>query len=172
MGGFTKIREKTLDADILDQLKSLHTSAIDARNGYREALEDAEGKGMTPLFRDMIALHEGNAAELARELTRSNGIPDEDGSFMSTVHKTIMDVRSLFNGLDESVLPGLIDGEKRNVTKYDDALKKVGPATNVINLLTAQRGKIAQKIALMETQKAAFERATSYYRCEAVFSGG
>jgi len=70
------------------------------------------------------------------------------------------------------VLPGLIDGEKRNVTKYDDALKKVGPATNVINLLTAQRGKIAQKIALMETQKAAFERATSYYRCEAVFSGG
>jgi uncharacterized protein (TIGR02284 family) len=156
-----KRQEKTLDADILDHLKSLHTSAIDARNGYQEALEDAKGRGMTPLFRDMIALHEGNAAELARELTKSNEIPDEDGSFMSVVHKTIMDVRSLVNGLDESVLPGLIDGEKRNVAKYDDALKQARSATNVVNLLTVQRGKIAQKIALMETQKAAFERAAS-----------
>ncbi len=57
-----------MDTDILEQLKSLHTHAIDARNGYREALEDAKGKGLSPLFRDMIALHESNAAELAREL--------------------------------------------------------------------------------------------------------
>jgi uncharacterized protein (TIGR02284 family) len=150
-----------VDADSLDQLKSLHTSAIDARNGYQEALKDAEGKGMTPLFSEMIALHQDNATELARELTKANEIPDENGSFMSVVHKTIMDVRSLFNGLDASVLPGLIDGEKRNVAKYDDALKAAPPAGNVAALLTAQRGKIAQKIALMETQKAALERAAS-----------
>ncbi len=56
---------------------------------------------------------------------------------MSVVHKTIMDVRSLFNGLDESVLPGLIDGEKRNVAKYDDALKTAGTTANVASLLTA-----------------------------------
>ena len=43
---------------------------------------------------------------------------------MTVVHETIMDVRSMFNGLDESVLPGLIDGEKRNVSKYDDAILK------------------------------------------------
>jgi hypothetical protein len=29
---------------MIDHLKSLHTSAIDARNGYREALKDTEGK--------------------------------------------------------------------------------------------------------------------------------
>ena len=83
-----------MDADIIDQLKSLHTSAVDARNGYQEALEDAKDKGMTPLFRDMIALHQGNAIELARELTKANELPDENGSFMSVVHKTIMNVRS------------------------------------------------------------------------------
>jgi len=59
--------------DILDHLKSLQTSAIDARNGYQEALKQADGKGMTPLF-----------------------------------HQTIMDVRSMFDGLEESALPGLI----------------------------------------------------------------
>ena len=148
-----------MDSDTLDHLKSLHTGAVDARNGYQEALEDAEGKGMTPLFRDMIALHEGNAAELARELTKANEIPDDKGSFMTVVHKTIMDVRSLFNGLDESVLPGLIDGEKRNVSKYDDALKDAKATPDMIRLLNAQRNQIVQKIALMETQKAASEHA-------------
>jgi hypothetical protein len=63
-----------LDNDTLGRLKSLHTSAIDARNGYQEALDDTEGKGMTPLFRDMIALHESNADELARELAEA-GVP-------------------------------------------------------------------------------------------------
>ena len=60
-----------MNNNILDHLKSLHTSAIDARNGYQEALKEADGKGMTPLFRDMIALHERHADELARELHAS-----------------------------------------------------------------------------------------------------
>lgn len=149
-----------MSTNVLDHLKSLHTSAIDARNGYREALKDADGKGMTPLFREMVTLHDGNAGELARELTRANEVPDEKGSFMTVIHETIMDVRSLFNGLDESVLPGLIDGEKRNVSKYDDALKETKSTPDIAGLLTSQREKIVQKIAAMEMQKAAGEHAS------------
>jgi len=141
-------------------LKSLHTSAIDARNGYQEALKDAEGKGMTPLFRDMMNLHEANATELGGELVKINELPDDDGSFMTVVHKTIMDVRSLFNGLDESVLPGLIDGEKRNVSKYDDALKPAGIPPNVASLLKRQRDGLMQKIALMQTLAAENEHVS------------
>jgi uncharacterized protein (TIGR02284 family) len=150
-----------LETDILDRLKSLHTSAIDARNGYREALEDAEGKGMTPLFRDMIALHEGNADELGRELATAGEKPDDGGSFMTVVHKTIMDVRSLFNGLDESVLPGLIDGEKRNISKYGEALKAIAAPNEIAVLLTAQRESISQKIAQMEALKSASVHTSS-----------
>ena len=146
--------------DIVDHLKSLHTSAIDARNGYHEALKDAEGKGMTPLFREMMALHDRNAEELARQLTTANGISDEQGSFMTLVHQTIMDIRSLFNGLDESVLPGLIDGEKRNVSKYDAALKDTSTSPDIASLLTMQRDRIAEKIAQMEMEKAASEHAS------------
>ena len=54
-----------MDDTTRDHLKTLHTAAIDARNGYHEALEDAGGqdkyKGMTPLFRDMVALHQRHA---------------------------------------------------------------------------------------------------------------
>jgi uncharacterized protein (TIGR02284 family) len=153
--------EDALDQDTLDHLKTLHTSEIDARNGYEEALEDAEGKGMTALFRDMIALHDANADELGGALINAGETADDSGSFMSIVHRTIMNVRSLFNGLDGSVLPGLIDGEKRNVGKYDDALKSAAAPEAIRTLLTAQRSKIQQKIALMESQKAAYEATAS-----------
>ncbi|MFC0241720.1 PA2169 family four-helix-bundle protein [Rhodopseudomonas telluris] len=148
-----------MDTTILDHLKTLHTAAIDARNGYEEALEDAEGKGLTSLFRDMIALHQANAEELGALLINAGEQADDSGSFMSVVHKTIMSIRSLFDGLDGSVLPGLIDGEKRNVAKYDDAIAASGAAPAVVATLTAQRSKIREKIALMEQQNAAYEAA-------------
>ncbi len=113
-----------MSTDILDDLKTLHTHAIDARHGYEEALHDAEGRGMTPLFREMIALHTTNAGELASVLARFGELPDESGSFMSTVHRTIISLRSLFGGLDASVLPGLVDGEKRNVSAYVKVLTR------------------------------------------------
>ena len=65
-----------------------------------------------------------------------------------------MNVRSLFDALGDGVLSGLIDGEKRNLAKYDEALETALPAP-VVDLLTAQRGKIAQKVAIMEMQRAA-----------------
>jgi uncharacterized protein (TIGR02284 family) len=150
-----------MQQELVEGLKLLQTAAIDARNGYREALEDAEGRGMTTLFRDMIALHEGNADELGRELVKAGERPEEEGSYMSLVHRTIMNVRSLFDRLDESVLPGLIDGEKRNLTKYDDVLKYDSAPADITSLLRVQRSKIEQKVAQMEAQKAASEHETS-----------
>lgn len=150
-----------MDQPILDHLKSLRTAAIDARNGYQEALEDAEGKGMTPLFRDMIALHEGHAAALARELTKAGEKADDSGSFMSAVHRAIMDVRSLFNGLDAGVLPGLIDGEQRNAAKYDKALTDARPSQDIATLLTGQRAAIVEKIAAMQAMQAAAKQSAA-----------
>lgn len=138
--------------DQIDHLKSLHTAAIDARNGYQEALEDAEGRGLTPLFRDMIAVHDRHADELGTALIDAGEKRDDGGSFMSTVHRTIMSVRSLFDGLDESVLPGLIDGEERNVTRYDEAIKLGFPAS-VSGHLTKQRAELVEKIAAMKAWK-------------------
>jgi uncharacterized protein (TIGR02284 family) len=136
--------------DVVDHLKTLHTHAVDARHGYEEALSDAEGRGMTPLFRDMIALHQQNAAELAAQLKTAGVQPDDDGSFMSTVHRTIMSVRSLFGGLDASVVPGLVDGEKRNISAYDDALKINGLPADTRKLLTQQRERLQAAVASMQ----------------------
>jgi uncharacterized protein (TIGR02284 family) len=139
----------------IDYVKSLHTAAIDARNGYEEALQDAEGHGMSSLFRDMIALHTKNADELAAALHQA-GVPVNDSaSFMSTVHRTVISIRSLFGGLGQSVLPGLIDGESRNISHYDRALAATTLPAATRTLLITQRGRLAAAISKMQAEKAA-----------------
>ena len=139
--------------DQIEHLKSLHTSAIDARNGYQEALKDAEGRGLTPLFADMIAVHTANAQELETTLSAAGEKADQSGSFMTLVHRAIFSVRSLFDELDEDVLPGLIDGEQRNVSHYDEALKQTGLAAELATLLTTQRARLVEKIEDMKSWK-------------------
>lgn len=138
-------------ADHIDHMKSLHTTVVDARNGYEEALKDADGKGLTPLFRDMIALHQSHADALAADLTKHGEQVDDKGSFLSTVHRTVISVRSLFGGLDESILPGLIDGEERVVSYYDEALTDCPPEETAT--LSKQRAALQAKIDQMKARK-------------------
>lgn len=138
-------------ADHIEHMKSLHTTVIDARNGYEEALKDAEGKGLSSLFREMMTLHSSHADLLASELARHGEVVDDDGSFLSTVHRTVISIRSLFGGLDESILPGLIDGEQRVISYYDEALKDC--PTNEASILTQQRDALQQKIHEMKALK-------------------
>ncbi len=142
-----------MEPDIVDHLKTLHTRAIDARRGYVEALRKAEGKGMTPLFTDMIAIHARNSDELALALRTLGEQADDDGSFMSTVHRTIMDIRSMFGGLGESVLPGLIDGEKRNIESYDETLKILDVHPRLRERLVQQRGRLESVVSEMLSTK-------------------
>jgi uncharacterized protein (TIGR02284 family) len=140
--------------EMIDELKKLHTNAVDSRKGYEEALADAEGRGMTPLFKRMIALHSSNAAELGSQLQTSGEMPDQDGSFLAQVHRTVMNICGLFGGLDEKMLPSLIDGEKRNASWYDDAMKMPDAPAGLRALLTTQRGRIETEIAAMKAAKA------------------
>jgi len=137
--------------DGIDELKTLHTALIDSRNGYQEALEDGEGKGLTPLLQEMIAIRDKDSADLASSLRALGEPADSSGSFMSVVHRTVMSVRSILTGLDESVLPGLIDGEERILKLYDEALAKLSAAPAVQSAVAAQRSALAQKIDQMRT---------------------
>jgi uncharacterized protein (TIGR02284 family) len=139
-----------MDHSIDETLKSLHTAEIDALNGYEEARHDAEGKGMSPLFQEMITLHTRNGADLNGALGARSEPSDNKGSFMSTVHRTIMDVRALFGGLGESVLTGLIDGEKRNVHHYEKAIATPDLTASVRAVLVSNLSRLEGAIAKME----------------------
>jgi hypothetical protein len=63
--------------------------------------------------------------------------------------------------LDESVLPRLIDGQKRKISKYEEAVKLKAAPNGVTDLLSARRLRISRKIAKMEAIKSADTHASS-----------
>ena len=136
----------------IDTLRRLYTDAVDAMNGYTEALKDSDGNSIFELFDEMTECHRAAASQLAEELIRLGEEPADGGSFMSTVHRSIMKLRSLVGGLDGSVLPGLIDGEERNLVKYNEALESGELNASAVTIVASQREQLALAIARMRAE--------------------
>jgi uncharacterized protein (TIGR02284 family) len=139
-------------SDYRESLSALHTTLVDSRNGYDEALKDAGKAGLVTLFEEMIALRQQATVELEPLLLKAGATPDPEGSFMSTVHRTIISVQSMMTDLDETVLPGFIDGEKRILGYYDDAISKAPEPDR--DVLSRQRTALIERIEAMERRRA------------------
>lgn len=138
-------------AEYRDALSSLHTTLVDSRNGYEEALKDAGKSGLITLFEEMVALRQQASIELEPLLLKSGATPDESGSFMSTVHRTIISFQSMLTDLDETVLPGFIDGEKRILGYYDEAIAAAPEPDRQV--LIRQRAELSDRIEEMERRQ-------------------
>lgn len=134
-----------------DKLKKLHTTMIDNVEGYEKAVVDAEHPKVKALFAEMLALKRSNHAELHSALTKMGEAPDESGSFMATVHKTVIGVRAATTGLEENSLPSFISGEEQVLEEYRDAITECSGQTAVLDILNKQRANLADKIAKMKT---------------------
>lgn len=133
-----------------DSLKKLHTSLVDTRNGYQKAAEDAETPALKSLFAQMVALKEKDHSELHAGLSRMGEKPDESGSFMSTVHETVISVRAAVTGLGSNALSSFVSGEEQIVKEYDDALKEGATDPAITATLTRQKQALLAKIAEMK----------------------
>jgi uncharacterized protein (TIGR02284 family) len=132
-----------------DSLKKLHTDLVDSRNGYREAVKDAEPP-LKALFSEMLALKEKDHAELHGALGRLGEKPNEDGSFMSTLHKTVISVRAAVTGLGTNALSAFVSGEEQIVDAYDAALKDCASDQAIVATLAQQKATLLTKIAQMK----------------------
>ncbi|GLH76687.1 hypothetical protein SSBR45G_15950 [Bradyrhizobium sp. SSBR45G] len=137
-----------------DSLKTLHTALVDARNGYQEAAKDTETPALKSLFAEMIALKDRDHSELHDALTRMGETPDDSGSFMSTVHRTVISVRAAVTGLGTNALSSFVSGEEQIVADYDDALKDCAGDPAVTATLRRQRETLLAKIAEMKQLEA------------------
>lgn len=133
-----------------DCLKKLHTALVDARNGYEKAAEDAETPALKSLFEEMIALKNRDHAELHAGLLRMGEHPNESGSFLSTVHRTVIGVRAAVTGLGTNALSSFVSGEEQIVKEYDDALQEVHGDPKITSTLTRQKQTLLTKIATMK----------------------
>jgi uncharacterized protein (TIGR02284 family) len=135
--------------DLVSKLTTLHTSLIDARSGYEEGVKDAHGKGVTPLFSELVALHGQDASAVAQQLKRLGAPVDDDGSLMGTFDRVVMKFTSLFTDLDEKIIPSLINGERRVLVHYDEAIEASSPANPEYAILIQQRDALQQRIETM-----------------------
>lgn len=135
-----------------DSLKKLHTSLVDNCKGYKKAVEDAE-PNVKGLFSKMAALKAKDHAELHAGLMKLGEKPDESGSFMATVHKTVIGVRAATTGLGTNSLSSFVMGEKQIVDQYDGAIEECSSDRELVEILTRQKQTLLAKIAEMESRE-------------------
>ena len=137
-----------------EALKSLHTTLIDAEKGYETAIADAQAPEMKALFERLSALHARGHGDVHAMLLARGERPDESGSFLSLVHKTVVNVRSAIKGLDRTSLPSFVDGEERIVHGYDAAIAEAGESDSAGETLRKDRQALLSVIAEMKAKTA------------------
>jgi uncharacterized protein (TIGR02284 family) len=132
-----------------ESLKKLHTALVDTQDAYELALKDTKDPDVAAICREMFSLRHTDHMELHQALITAGEVPDEDGSFMSVVHETVVGVRAALTGISKKTLPSFASGEEHIVAEYDDALKEFASDPALSEILTRQRAVLVAKIADM-----------------------
>lgn len=130
-----------------DELKKLHTAIIDAEHGYDEAAKDAETPALAEFFGQMSQLHQSHHDEIHRLLVSLGEKPDDDGSFMTSIHKGVISVRAAITGL-QSAIASFASGEEKLLERYNDAMESTEPTAGPI--LRRQKAALQAKIVEMK----------------------
>jgi len=133
-------------SDFLEPAVSLRAALIDARAGYQEGATLAEDPQIRTILIGLRDLHEQHIGELTVALTARGAASPDDGSKMTMVHKAILNLRALFSGLNENILPGVIDGEERIIEDYRDAAIDTEDDRVLSDLLTAQCQRLQEEV--------------------------
>jgi len=83
----------------IKMIKQLHTALVDTRAAYEVALKETEDQDVASLCKEMISRRHTDHMGLHQALVLAGAKPDEDGSFMSMVHETVIHVRAAFTGV-------------------------------------------------------------------------
>ncbi len=138
-------------SDLKDKLVKFRDRLADARKGYEQAVGDVDDAGLRALF--TRATEEKTAALAAL----SSLLPPEDradpGTLIGSVTQVIVAARAAVTG-DESLLPGMIDGEKRVLAACDEARAAAGAEPSAEQALRQQRTRIVALIDDLEKREA------------------
>ena len=125
-------------------LAHLHTTIVDAVHGHESFLARAQ-PDIAPMLKAFRDLHAEHDRQLAGHMARHRQDPDGEGGFLSLVHEGMARLRDWFGDVDKDVQPQIIDGERRVLKAYNEALEHGQPA-DVNELLVHQREELAALI--------------------------
>ena len=101
----------------------------------------------------MIALRSKDHQEIHHALSARGETPDESGSFMATVHKTMTSARSAVTGINAGALGPFISGEESILGEYDAAVEEASNDSATRDMLAKQKQGLFAKVAEMKAMK-------------------
>jgi uncharacterized protein (TIGR02284 family) len=139
-----------LTENVKENLKDVIERNIDACKGYEKAAEKVENYQLAEKFRSQAAQRKKFAVELesaAHVLGPGSLDKIEEGSIEANLHRTWMDVKSIFStDNEESMLEECIRGEKESLEEYDELIQSGLLTTELSTVVQKQRGTIQETI--------------------------
>ena len=129
----------------VENLKMLHTALVDTRAAYELAFKDTDDAQVATICKEMVYLRHMDHEELHQALLEAGETPDENGSFMSMVHETIIKVRAAFTGIGKKTLPAFASGEEDILALYDKAIDEAATDPKISGILNRQRTNLIAK---------------------------
>lgn len=105
----------------LDRIEEVRTRVIDTIDGFGKIVERAEPEFLeiANTFLSMHQCHERVLSDFMRQSGRDTG---KGGSFFGTVNRSLIEARSWFDHVDDTMLDSIISGEKHVLEAYEQAL--------------------------------------------------
>lgn len=103
-----------------EALQTLYTAHVDAKAGFDVMVDKAE-TDFLPVAKRFRDLHERQAGQIA--MMAGGTLRDTDGSFMSTVNKTVVSLRAFFDEIDDDVMDQVRSGEEHVLGASEEAQK-------------------------------------------------
>lgn len=129
-----------------EKSRELKVAMDDALEGYEKMLEKAEAS-FKPTVSALLEQHRSAREDLDTLLRDRGARVDQDGSFMGAVHKTVVTLRSVVDDPDGDWIPGILDGEERNLGKFDDAIAESAEDPAMQAVLRGHREALARCVA-------------------------
>lgn len=139
------LRETVMDESVVE-LAVLQARHADAANGYEKGLEKADAD-IKPVLEKLKRLHEQASTETGEIVQAHGHEPKPDGSWLSIVHETMMTVRGIFDGIDDDIIPAIIDGEQRIADQIDTVLAQDQWSKSERQTIQDQRARIQAALA-------------------------
>lgn len=109
----------------IDSLQELLEKNYDAEKGYKKVLEEADNPSLKEFLKQQAILRNRFATEIHSAIRALNAEPKEKGSTTADLHRTWIDLKTLFTkNDDEAVLEECLRGEKASLKEYEEKLKK------------------------------------------------
>lgn len=143
---------KTTKENIYKPIQEIIEKNKDAEKGFTKAAEKAKSAALKSYFIKKSNDRRAFNSKLLEEIETVYTDFDDTGSFAGTIHRTWMDVKSLFSmDTDEAILEETIRGDKAAIEEYDEVLNYENLSPGLRFLMSEQREKIQMDVAKNKT---------------------